>query len=79
VGDFWVIVDRGEVAHELRELLSILDFRQDVQVVGDADEGADPDTVAAFGSGEGSDDDLVHHRAGTEEESAVEGPAGHFD
>ena len=48
-------------------------------MVGDADEEADPDAVAALGPGEGSDEDLIHHRAGAKEEAAVERPAGHFD
>src|ERR1700710_1311137 len=48
-------------------------------MVGGADDETDPDAIAALGPGEGSEDDLVHLGAGTEQETAVERPAGHFD
>jgi hypothetical protein len=50
-----------------------------MHVIPKADEEADPDLVALLGPGEGPDDDLVHQGTGTEQETAVEGPAGHLD
>src|ERR1700748_43921 len=47
-----------------------------MHVVRDADEETDLDRVALLGPGEGPDDDLVHQGTGTEQEAAVEGPAG---
>lgn len=48
-------------------------------MIGDADETADPDSIAVLGPGEGPDDDLVQIGTGTEQETTVERPAGHFD
>src|ERR1700709_2404293 len=48
-------------------------------MAGGADDETDPDAIAALGPGEGPEDDLVHLGAGTEQETAVERPAGHFD
>src|SRR5436305_11953329 len=49
-------------------------------MIGDAHEEADPGLVVALlGPGEGPDDDLVQLGTGTEQETALEGPAGHLD
>src|SRR3954468_9234185 len=51
-----------------------------MHMIGDAHEETDPDLVVALlGPGEGPDDDLVQLGTGTEQETALEGPAGHLD
>jgi hypothetical protein len=65
-----------EVAHESGELSGILGPEQEVHVVGDADQEADPDLVTALGPGEGPDEDLVELGTGAEQGTAMERPAG---
>jgi hypothetical protein len=69
---------RAESAHEARELPGVIDSQQEVQVVRGADKKADPDAIALLGPGKGPKDDLVQPGTGTEQEAAVECPAGHF-
>jgi hypothetical protein len=68
-----------DVLHEVGEALRIRDLKQEVKMVGQADDGRDADRVEPAGSGEDSDEDLVEPGAGPEEEQAVDGPAGDLD
>lgn len=55
---------RAEVPHEACELLSVVNPQQQVQVIGGADDETDPDAIAAFGPGEGPEEDLVQLGSG---------------
>jgi hypothetical protein len=61
------------------ELPGVLDLQQEVKMVRQKGEPTDPDWVEALRSGKGPEDDLVQRPAGSEQETAVERPAGHFD
>jgi hypothetical protein len=69
---------RAEGAHEVWELPGVVHSQQEVQMVRGADEKTDPDTMPLFDPGEGPKEDLVQPGTGTEQEAAVECPAGHF-
>lgn len=69
---------RVEVPHELAELAGVVHPQGQVEMVGKKSETADLDRVETLRPGESPDDDLVHRGTGTEQETAVERPAGHL-
>jgi len=68
-----------DVAHEARELEGVVDIQEEVKMGGGKHVVADADRVLPLGPAEDADDDVVERRAGSKEETAVEGPAGDLD
>jgi hypothetical protein len=68
-----------EVPHESGELPGVVNLQDQVEVIGQEREGADPHRVERLCPGERPEDDRVEHRSWAEQEAAVERPAGHLD
>jgi hypothetical protein len=60
-----------EQAHEGGELVSVGGGAEQVEVVGEADEGVDLDVVALGGASEDADEDLAYSGVGPEQEATL--------
>ena len=69
---------RVDVAHEGGQLLDALGPEQEVAVVGEVDEVADPHAVALLEPGQDADHQVAETGAGPEQEAALNDPAGHL-
>jgi hypothetical protein len=59
--------------------VSVVDVQDEVEVVASQNITTNPSRVLPLGSAENADDDLVEQQAGSQEEPAVDGAAGHLD
>ena len=67
------------VAHEAGELLDTPGPEEEMAVVRQVDEAADPHTVAFLEASQGPDDDRIERWAWPQEESPLDHPAGDLD
>jgi hypothetical protein len=67
------------MAHETGKLADVVDFEQEVEMIGEKGKTATADFVEPLGASEDADDDVVELRTGPEKETAVDGSAGDLD
>ena len=70
---------RGEVAHEVTELLRIVHPCQEVEVVRHEDIAHEIDRVKPLSASEDATNDVVELRGGHEQQTPLDGSAGHLD